>query len=316
MTNSTVSDDFSQNPKKLRQFAKVTRTSQSPVSVIQVMTHRDFTNVSVGYNPVGMAYDPFMNEVFVTNYNDNTVSVISDSNNKVVATIPVGDAPRGVACGPNGGNVFVSNWYSNTVSVISDITNRVIANISVGSHPWCLACDPNWPEVFVANAGSGTVSVISLVTYSVVATVAVGSEPVGVAYDSGKREVFVANAGSGTVSVISDHVALIAPSVSSSPGTVKQGKTSGLNSTAVMGGIWPFEYQWFSEAPGASSYSLINGATSSTYNFVTSTSTTPGIWSFILEVTDNTDAAVNSTAATITVISLAHGGPGRQATLM
>jgi YVTN family beta-propeller protein len=164
-----------------------------------------------------------------------------------------------------------------------------------------VAYDSGMNEVFVANTNSNTTSVISDSTNAVVATVSVGSEPMGVAYDSGKSEIFVTNSGSSNISVLSDHPTLVAPSVSSSPSTVDQGQTSSLRSTAVTTGVPPYTYQWFSEALGASSYSPIGGATSSSYNFVTSTSTATGSWTFILQVTDNTGAAVNSTAVTVTV---------------
>jgi hypothetical protein len=74
-----------------------------------------------------------------------------------------------------------------------------------------------------------------------------------------------------------------------------------LTSSALTTGAAPYKYQWFSEAPGASSYSSIGGANSSSYRFVTSTSTATGSWSFILQITDATSAKVNSTAAMVTV---------------
>ena len=169
-------------------------------------------------------------------------------------------------------------------------------------------------EVFVANYGSGTVSVISDSVNGVVATVPVGTEPWGVAYDSGKGEVFVANYGSNTVSVMSDSQILVPPSVSASPGSVDQGQTSSLTSTAVTIGASPYTYQWFSEAPGVSSYSLISGATLTSYNFVTTSSTTTGTWFFILQVTDSTGAVASSNATSVTVdaaptVTIAPVGP-------
>jgi YVTN family beta-propeller protein len=164
-----------------------------------------------------------------------------------------------------------------------------------------VAYDSGKSEIFVANNGAASVSVISDSTNTVVANVTVGSGPVGVAYDSGKGEIFVANLNSNTVSVISDSPNLVAPSVSSSPGAVDQGQTSNLTSSALTTGAGPYKYRWFSEAPGVSSYSLIGGANSSSYKFVTSTSMATGSWNFILHVTDATGAAVNSTAATVTV---------------
>ena len=80
-----------------------------------------------------------------------------------------------------------------------------------------------------------------------------------------------------------------------------QGQTSSLTSTAVLTGASPYQYLWFQKAPGAGSFSSISGATSSSYSFVTSGSTATGSWSFILQVTDNAGAAVNSTASSVSV---------------
>ena len=94
---------------------------------------------------------------------------------------------------------------------------------------------------------------------------------------------------------------LVAPSLSSSQSTVDQGQTVSLTSTTVTTGTSPYSYRWFSEAPGATSYSLITGATSAGYSFAPTASSATGIWSFMVQVTDNTGVAVNSTATTFTV---------------
>ena len=92
--------------------------------------------------------------------------------------------------------------------------------------------------------------------------------------------------------------ALVAPSVTPAPGTVDQGQTSTLTSTAVTTGTAPYTYQWMEMAPGGSSYSLIIGATSDSYVFDTS-GLAIGTWSFVVQVADSTGAAVNSTAVTV-----------------
>ena len=96
--------------------------------------------------------------------------------------------------------------------------------------------------------------------------------------------------------------ALVAPTVTATPGTINQGQTSSLTSTAVSTGTSPYTYQWFEEAPGAKSYAAV-GSSSTSFGFVTSNSTTTGSWSFYLRVTDNLGAAVNSTAVSITLDS-------------
>ena len=95
--------------------------------------------------------------------------------------------------------------------------------------------------------------------------------------------------------------ALVAPTVSASLGSISQGQTSSLTSSSVTTGSSPYSYQWFSRAPGAGSYSLISGATSSSYSFATSISTATGSWSFILQVGDAASAIVNSSAVSIVV---------------
>ncbi len=95
--------------------------------------------------------------------------------------------------------------------------------------------------------------------------------------------------------------ALTAPTVSPSATSVDQSQSCSLSFTSVTTGTSPYTYQWFSMAPDASSYSLINGATLSSYDFMTLASTNVGSWHFILQVTDVTGAAVNSTAVLVTV---------------
>jgi Divergent InlB B-repeat domain len=97
--------------------------------------------------------------------------------------------------------------------------------------------------------------------------------------------------------------ALVAPMASSSPTTVDRGQSSSLTSTAVTTGTSPYTYQWLAEAPGATSYSAISGATSSSFTFATSASTASGTWHFELQVTDGASKTVTSNAASTTVDS-------------
>jgi hypothetical protein len=102
------------------------------------------------------------------------------------------------------------------------------------------------------------------------------------------------------VVLVTVNSALVAPTVTATPGTIDQGQISSLTSTAVSTGTFPYIYQWFEMAPGGS-FSPISGAISTSYNFVTSGSTATGSWSFELQVTDATGAQVNSTAAMVVV---------------
>ena len=95
--------------------------------------------------------------------------------------------------------------------------------------------------------------------------------------------------------------ALVAPTVTTASSIVDQGQSSRLTSTSIATGTSPYTYQWFKKAPSSSTYSLINGASLSSYSFDTSSSTTPGTWRFKLQVTDAAGATVNSNVVPITL---------------
>ena len=121
-----------------------------------------------------------------------------------------------------------------------------------------------------------------------------------------------ATSAQSTAASVTVNSALVAPTVTPTPGTVDQGQTSSLTSTAVSTGTSPYTYQWFEKAPGGSYVTV--GSNSGSFSFATSGSTATGSWSFILQVTDNTGAAVNSTAVSVTVnsaptVSIAPVGP-------
>jgi hypothetical protein len=104
-----------------------------------------------------------------------------------------------------------------------------------------------------------------------------------------------------SATIVTVNSALVAPTISANHGTVDQGQTSRLTSTAVITGTFPYTYQWMQEAPGDSSFSNITGANSASYDFVTSGSTSTGVWSFELQVIDAASAVVPSNPVTITV---------------
>ena len=185
------------------QYAYVTNSGGTAVSVISTSSNSVVSTIPVGTNPIGVAITPNGQYVYVANTGSNTVSVISTSSNSVVSTIPVGTYPNGVAITPNGQYVYVANSGSNSISVISTSSNSVVSTIPVGSYPVGFAITPNGLYAYVANRNSATVSVISTSSNSVVATIPVGTQPVDIAITPNGQYVYVANWGSNTVSVIS-----------------------------------------------------------------------------------------------------------------
>jgi peptidoglycan/xylan/chitin deacetylase (PgdA/CDA1 family) len=110
------------------------------------------------------------------------------------------------------------------------------------------------------------------------------------------------NAGEATNSsavVVTVNTTLLAPVASASPSMIAQGQTSALTSAAVTTGTGPYSYQWFEE-PYSGVYATETANTSS-FDFVTSSATAAGSWSFILQVIDATGATVNSSVVSVSL---------------
>ena len=104
----------------------VTNFNPDDVSVIDAYALAEIARIPVGFNPQGVAYNPYTERVYVANQG-GTVSVIDAETNQVIYTLGhqegIGEDPWGVAV--NTFEVYVSNDDSNyqnhgTVSVIDD----------------------------------------------------------------------------------------------------------------------------------------------------------------------------------------------------
>ena len=193
---------------------------------------------------------------------------------------------------------------TSTQSSPAPVTVNALPTVSVGP-AGSLTMDVGQTRVFTASASGGTGAKSyqwylddSLVgtnsaTYSYLA--ALGSHAIYVNVTDSASTPVTVNSSSVSITV---YPALIAPNVFASPVTVLQGQTSVLTSTAVSSGAPPYLYQWLQKAPGSSSFSPISGATLSSYSFAT---TTIGIWSFELNITDSASAVKTSNVVSVTV---------------
>lgn len=99
--------------------------------------------------------------------------------------------------------------------------------------------------------------------------------------------------------VVLENGALSVANPTSTYSLLDQGQSTTISSSA-SGGIGPFSYQWYEKIPGSGSYVAISNANSVSYLFSTSSSTSPGTYSFILQVTD-TGQTTNNVANSISI---------------
>lgn len=138
---------------------------------LTVINGGSVTTRAAGIRPFGVAVNPVLKRVYVTNRDSDNVSVFDAVTDSWLQNIPVGDYPHGVAVSPNGKRVFVANHFGGTVTAINAETNGWIDDFPVGTNPYGLQVTPDGKYVYVANWGSNSVSVLNASTGAVVATV-------------------------------------------------------------------------------------------------------------------------------------------------
>jgi YVTN family beta-propeller protein len=115
----------------------------------------------------------------------------------------------------------------------------------------------------------------------------------------------IGTAVNSTAASVTVNPALVAPTVSASPGTVDKGQSSTLSViTDATGGTSPFSYQWYENS--GSGYSAVGSSASSAASYVFDTaSIAAGTYQFELQVTDSAGSPVTviSNVVSVTVNS-------------
>ncbi len=179
------------------------------------------TPITVGRSPVGMAYRPSTQKMYVACSGSQTMPPNIDNRVFVVNSdltqdtpITVGTAPIGCIYDSVDDRIFVGNNGSSTVSVINPTTAAVVNTIPVGPGPFGMCYNPILNRIYTANIGTtdvpnNTVSVIDCATQTVVDTITVGTAPMGLDVNPSTNKVYVGNFGTDaapgtTVSIIDD----------------------------------------------------------------------------------------------------------------
>ena len=118
------------------------------------------STIPVGTNPVGIAFNPYNGNMYVTNSASNDISVIDIRTNIIIETIPVGKGPVDLAFNPYNGDMYVDNSVTNSTPVIDITTNTVIDTIPVGEGPRAIAFNPYNGDMYTANLLGNSISII------------------------------------------------------------------------------------------------------------------------------------------------------------
>ncbi|MGC8641302.1 MAG: multiheme c-type cytochrome, partial [Isosphaeraceae bacterium] len=110
--------------------------------------------------PLGLAFRPGGQELYVTCEASSTVCVIDPAKRRKVGEIPVGGEPTDLTFSPDGRRAYVTNRLDDSLSVIDTTTHRVISTIPVGDEPHGVRTDASGQTIYVLNTSSDDISVI------------------------------------------------------------------------------------------------------------------------------------------------------------
>lgn len=168
----------------------------------------------LGNNTQGIAIDPAVGGVYVSNFNDGTITTVNIKTLTVARTDPVGANPRRLIldAAHHRGYVVLANTPGSLL--VGDTTGATPPMmIPVGNNPRTLGANFTLGRVYVTNLDSKTVSVFDTASTTVVATLPVGAVPGTPVSNALLKKVYVPNANDGTVTVIDEATLTVAKTI-------------------------------------------------------------------------------------------------------
>ncbi len=177
-------------------------------SVVYALSGSTLTATYSGFSdPYGIAFDPKLNGMLVSNYGSNNLTFLN-STGVSGASIGVGAAPVGIAYDPSWNEILVANSGSSNLTVLnaSNPWAKPLGSIPVGTTPWQIANDPASGLDYVTDWGSNNVSVVSgnlssNVSSSIPIAPTPRADPFGITYSSARSSIYVGT-GRGYVYII------------------------------------------------------------------------------------------------------------------
>jgi len=164
-------------------------------SISSVQQNTQIGQYPDGNNAQGGAYDPYNQELYITNYFSDNVTVINAFSNISVANISVGQEPLGITYVPYNHDMYVNNQNSNNISIISSVNNTVVANISLPGSPQFSVYDPQNETLYVSGYdGTGAIWIINVTNNTIVSIPGIPLGYIyGVAFDPYNGYVYFAD---------------------------------------------------------------------------------------------------------------------------
>jgi DNA-binding beta-propeller fold protein YncE len=185
--------------------AYASATDDHEVLTIDGRTLKVLARAPAGEYPDGLAYDPDVRRVYVSDESGGVEAVVSAAGRRV-GTVRLGGEAGNVQYDAGSGRVLVDVQSRNDVAVIDPRTNRVVRRIALPGcdHDHGLNVDAARRLAFVACDGNAKLLTLDLKRMQVTGSADVGDSPDVLAFDRSLRRLYVA-AESGEVAVFAEH---------------------------------------------------------------------------------------------------------------
>lgn len=154
-------------------------------------------NVSLGFEPSQLVFDPFTENAYVSGLNSGFEAINGTDFHTGGAHGGYGFDPTTLLPDPVNGDLLLGPYglEHDQLEAVNASTGAVLGRLTVGEYPVGGAYDPSTGDLFIVNQFSDNVSVVDAASLRTVGSVAIGAEPTGVAFDPTSGRVIVSIQG-------------------------------------------------------------------------------------------------------------------------
>jgi len=263
-------------------YVYIENEDSNTISVISSATNKVIATIPVGSFARGdLSVSPDGSRLYFATFGGNNVLVINTSTNAIITTIPVGQLPLGVIVSPDDSKLYVGNFQDGTISIINTSTNTVVSSINLGlangmpTAPLDVTISPDGSRLYAATQNPDQVCVINTVTDKVIALIPVGLAADAITISPDGSRLYVTSQYANTVSVINTatNTLITTISVSANPNGISVSPDgSQLYVTS------PAETTVINTGTNTIKTTIVTStSTHSTGNFITNTTSCPGL---------------------------------------
>ncbi|WP_371503811.1 glutaminyl-peptide cyclotransferase [Nitrosopumilus adriaticus] len=162
-------------------------------------------SVLVGDFPRDIDFDPFLNNLYVPNYESGTISVIDATNMIIKDTISINENnsnPTRIAVDKNQHLIYATDKISGTLTIIDGIEGKVINSKKIGESLWDIAINENNNKLYISDLIKNEIIVLDKDNFKVIKSISVNSSPWSIAINQNTNKVYVASGTSEAINVI------------------------------------------------------------------------------------------------------------------